>query len=242
MTERYITPEKLLAARFEEPWKIPRWDAAILCFRDKTGSDALVETLPAVPVGRKIFWGIEEADDLPVVYAAEINGKVVGIVTRCIWGGHQASILIEELAAMGVGVVVGYGAAGSLDPAIGQGRQLVVTSAIATDGTSSYYGSGPFSADSGLLRFVPTATPVVAATTDAVYRETPGVVAEWKALGASVVNMESAPFYAASAACGMRAIWLGMVTDVISEVWQDWFVDQSEAKAISNCLDVIRGI
>ena len=65
-----------------------------------------------------------------------------------------------------------------------------------------------------------------------------------KALGASVVNMESAPFYAASAVCAIRALWLGMVTDVISEVWQDWFVDQSEAnsKAISNCVDVIRGM
>lgn len=37
------------------------------------------------------------------------------------------------------------------------------------------------------------------------------------------MNMETTPFYAAAAKCGIRALWLGHVSDSLSEdAWEPW--------------------
>jgi uridine phosphorylase len=242
MVERFITPAVLFPSRFPELAHRPKWDAAVICFRDPGGSRLLVEALGGVPWGRKVFWGIEETPDHPRVFVAQVAGRTVGIVTHCIWGTAQASILVEELAELGVPIVIGYGAAGSFDSALPQGTQLVACSAPATDGASKQYGNGPFSPDPELLALVRNAEPAVVATVDAVYRETPELVAEWRAIGAQVVNMESAPFYAAAQACGVRALWLGHVSDMLLDEWHGWHVvsrDEMTHAAIANCRHVL---
>lgn len=242
MTERFITPEKLIARRFCDQRDVPSWDAAVLCFRDLKGSEALIQALSGQPVGRKVFWGMEETGTFPNVYTAEVDGKRIGIVARCVWGGPQASILVEELSAMRVPVVIGYGAAGSLDATLSRGSQLAIELALASDGTSGYYGTGPFQPDEALLDSGISVPRVTAATVDAVYRETPMVLNKWKAHGARVVNMEVAPFYAAAKTCGIRALWLGHVSDVLVGDWEDWYVERRDMNAgtIENCLAVIR--
>lgn len=244
MTQPFITPERLLASRFQDRSEVPRWDAAVVCFRDVKGSRALVEALSAVPVGRKVLWGMEPTSELPNVYSAEVSGKQIALVTRCIWGGPQAAILVEELSAIGVPVVIGYGAAGSIDPSLPQGTQLVVSCAPATDGTSKHYGSGPFTPDPRLRELVPSAVAVTAATADAIYRETPETVEAWRAQGAQVVNMEAAPFYAASEVRGLRAVWVGHVSDHLIGEWKDWYLDRRgmDTGSIENCLAVIGGV
>ena len=241
MTERFITPEKLVSSRFENSADIPEWDAAIVCFRDLKGSQALVEALAGEPIDRKVFWGMEATSELPNVYTAEVKGKRIGIVARCLWGGPQAAILVEELSELGVPCVIGYGAAGSLDPSLPHGSQLAVASALPTDGTSKHYGAGPFAPDQALLERVPSATHVTAATVDAVYRETPELVDAWRSQGAQVVNMEAAPFYAAAEVCGIRAVWIGHVSDLLIGEWKDWYVDRQDmnSASIENCLAVI---
>ena len=82
--------------------------------------------------------------------------------------------------------------------------------------------------DPALLALAEGAEPVAVATVDAVYRETPALVAAWRALGTQVVNMESAPFYAAASACGVRALWLGQVSDMLLDTWHDWHFDRQE--------------
>jgi len=228
MSQRFITPEKLFAARFSDPAQRPQWDAAVICFRDPQGSRFLVEELGGVPVGRQVFWGIQETPALPRVFEATVAGRRVGIVTHCIWGASQASILVEELAAFGVRVVLGFGAAGSFDSGLPQGTQLVACVAPATDGTSQQYGPGPFRPDPALLALAVGAEPVAVATVDAVYRETPDLVARWRALGTQVVNMESAPFYAAAETCGVRALWLGQVSDMLLDTWHDWHFNRDD--------------
>lgn len=228
MSQRFITPAKLFAPRFPASNPRPQWDAAVVCFRDPTGSLLVVEELGGTPWGRKVFWGIDETPALPRVFEATVAGRKVGIVTHCIWGGPQASILVEELAELGVRYILGFGAAGSFDPTLPQGTQLVACVAPATDGTSRQYGPGPFLPDPSLLALADGAEPVAVATVDAVYRETPDLVAEWRALGTQVVNMESAPFYAAASACGVRALWLGQVSDMLLDTWHDWHFDRQE--------------
>ena len=241
MIERFITPEKLIRRRFDDEREIPNWDAAIICFRDQRGSEALIRALSGRPLGRKVFWGMEETVAQANVYAAEVEGKQIGIVARCIWGGPQAAILVEELSAIGVPAVIGYGAAGSLDPSLSHGAQVAVSLAPATDGTSKHYAMGPFRPDQELLDSVTSASQVTAATVDAVYRETPRIVDEWRGMGARIVNMEAAPFYAAAKACGIRALWLGHVSDVLIGDWEDWYVDRRDMTAgtIDNCLAVL---
>lgn len=244
MDRRYITPERVIAGRFRNEADIPQWDVGVLCFRDAKGSRALVEALRAVPVGRKVFWGVEETAELPAVYAAKMEGKSVVIATGCIWGGPQAAILVEELSAMGVKHVVGYGAAGSLDASLPQGTQVVVGSAPAMDGTSRQYGAGPFHPAPAMVELVPSARHVTAATVDAVYRETASLVRQWVEMGAHVVNMEAAAFYAAASACGVGAVWIGHVSDLLVGEWKDWYVDRRGMSdgTVENCLGVLRGL
>ena len=244
MNKRFITPAILFESRFRDPADRPRWDAVVLCFRDPSGSRAMVENLGGRPLGRNVFWGIYETAEQPRVFTAEVAGRRVGIVTCCIWGTAQASILVEEIAELGVPFVIGFGAAGSFDPALPKGTQLVACSAPATDGASRQYGPGPFRPDAGLLELVRGAEPAVVATVDAVYRETPELVAEWRAIGAQVVNMESGPFYAAASACGVRALWLGQVTDMLLDTWHSWQYDRRDMTlaTIAICRRVIEQI
>lgn len=63
-------------------------------------------------------------------------------------------------------------------------------------------------------------------------------------MGAHVVNMESAPFYAAAAVCGLRAIWIGHVGDVLTGDWQSWHIDRTAMNqaTVENCLALLRGL
>ena len=228
---RYITPEVLLDIRFAERER-PRWDVAVLCFRGAAGSDPLIRALDARPVGVRTLYALEESADRPFVHEARRGDTRIAIVTQCLWGGPQTAILVEELACLGVGVVVGFGVAGSLVADLPKGTQIVASTAIVTDGTSrAYTDLDAVSGDAELTAAVAAvaaeaATPVEAvpiATVDALYRETVADVARWRAAGARAINMESAPLYAASAVCGLKAVWLGHISDSLVEPqWESW--------------------
>jgi uridine phosphorylase len=244
MPGRFITPKKLFETRFARKGQRPKWRIAILCFRDHKGSQALVAAVKGKAIRRKVLWAMEPSSDLPQVYEATIHGYSIGIVARCAWGGPQAAILVEELAEMGVEHLIGFGAVGSFDSDLLQGTQVVISKALPTDGTSRHYVRGVVGPDPTLAALCPDVAPVTAATIDAIYRETPLLIRAWKAKGAQVINMEATPFYAAAIQCGVKAIWLGHVSDVLVGKWKDWCVDRSEmnAQTIANCVAVIGGI
>jgi uridine phosphorylase len=241
--DRFITPETVMKNRFKTN-PCPSWDMAIICFRDYKGSQILVKRFNAVPLGYKVLYGIEEFDGAPVVFEAEILGKRIGIITRCNWGAPQAAILVEELSTMGIKYIIGYGAAGSIKTNLIQGTQLIVESALCTDGTSKTYKKEA-SIVSGSMALAKKAkqaakslgyqlAEVSAATADALYRETKELVTEWRRNGAEIVNMESGAFYAASEVCGVNSIWLGFVSDcIVKETWDDWHVNLGEMAEIT---------
>jgi uridine phosphorylase len=230
---RYITPEALLRMRFgEPPW--PSWDVAVLCFRGEGGGGALVDKLGARPVGGKTLYALEETAERPFVYDANLVGQRILVVQRCLWGGPQAAILVEELACLGVRVIVGFGVAGSLEETLPKGTQIAGARGIVIDGTArAYTAAETIDPDAGLLNTVraiaerqgiPLA-PVRIAGVDALYRETPADVRRWRGLGIQAINMETPALYAAAATCGVRAIWLGHVSDTLwltTQTWDSW--------------------
>jgi uridine phosphorylase len=216
----------------EEPR--PAWDVAVLSFRGDGGTQALVSKLDARPLTRKVLYGLEVSLDRPVVYEADVARRRIVLVTQCLWGGPQTAILVEELAALGVHEIIGFGVAGSLTDALPKGTQIVAESGLTTDGTSrAYTDAAEAMVDAALAAtLVATATrlniplmPVKIATVDALYRETPSDVHRWVGLGAHAINMETTPLYAAAPMCGVRAVWVGHISDRLSrttEAWDSW--------------------
>ena len=228
---RYIDPAETIRGRLEAAAH-PQWDAAVMCFRDLEGSSAIVSRFNATPMHHGLLWGAEPSVDGPRTFECRIGGRRVAVLTRCHWGGSQAAILVEELSQLGVRTIVGVGAAGGLVEGFPKGTQAVASRALVTDGTSAHYTAEPeahphahllnlartVATDAG----IPTRDACVA-TVDAVYRETPELIDGYRALGAHIVNMETTPFYAAAAKCEVRALWIGHVSDCLSEdAWEPW--------------------
>jgi len=224
---RYIAPEQVMRDRFRNGRK-PDWHTAILCFRDRSGSDTLVRELGAEPLGYKVLWGMDEC----LTHQVEISGQLVGVIGRCEWGGPQTAILVEELAHLGVLNVIGLGMAGSIVENLPKGSLVVAASALTTDGTSRHYEGFPSAhPDEELLSAAIEAAQrlrlpfrqATAVTADAIYRETDEVVRRWAEQGAEMVNMETAPLYAASSRCGLRSIWVGHISDcLVGDRWDGW--------------------
>jgi uridine phosphorylase len=230
---RFITPETILKMRFgEPPW--PSWDIAVLCFRGEGGGGTLVDKLGARPVGKRTLYALEETAERPYVYETALGGRRILLVQRCLWGGPQAAILVEELACLGVRTIIGFGVAGSLVETLPKGAQIVGGHAAVIDGTSqAYTSSKTVYPDASLLaavraiaerQGVPLAAPCIAGV-DALYRETPDDVRRWRALGVEAINMETPTLYAATATCGVRSLWLGHVSDTLwltTQAWDSW--------------------
>ena len=251
---RYITPEHCIRIRLGER-PAPAWKAALLVFRDFASSKAALDLFaPVAPVRYRMLYNMTGPDFEPTVFEADVGGNPVVLVTRCVWGGPQTSIIVEELAALGVRTIVGYGVAGSLDPDLPQGSFVVAASALPTDGTTRSYGEGaPQSPDPELYQAASAAgeklgcrlRPVIAATVDALYRETPELVADLRAEGAQIVQMECSALYAVAKACGVRSVWLGYVTDCLLEgKWHGWSrpLPNANETAVKICRQVLEAV
>jgi uridine phosphorylase len=224
---RYITSEQIMEGRFAGG-RGPDWHAAVLCFRDRSGSGALVRELGAHPLGYKVLWGMDEC----LTYQTEVSGRPVGVIARCEWGGPQVAVLVEELAQLGVGDVIGLGMAGSIVGGLRKGALVIAGSALVTDGTSRHYTDAALVHPDERLRDAAMAAAArsglpfrqaTVATVDAIYRETAELVRALAEQGGEMLTMETTPLYAASAACGLRSIWIGHISDcLVSEQWEAW--------------------
>ncbi len=228
---RYITPEQIMRERFAGDRK-PQWSTAILCFRDHSGSSVLIRELDAKPLGYKVIWGMQEFPGAPIAHQFTLLGEQVGVIARCEWGGPQTAIIVEELAYLGVKHLVGLGMAGSIDRTLPKASIVLASPALVTDGTSRCYTDEmQVFADSKLQSAAVLAARslglplelATVATVDAIYRETNDAVASWRKAGAQILTMETAPFYAASAKCGVKSVWLGHVSDcLLGNQWEAW--------------------
>ncbi len=226
----YITPEKVMGDRLAEGQR-PGWLAAILCFRDRSGSDVLVRELGAEPLGRKVLSGMDDC----LTYQAEISGRAVGVIARCEWGGPQTAVIVEELAYLGVRNIVGLGMAGSIVEGLRKGSSVIAGAALVTDGTSRYYTDAQVvRPDEGLLSAALSAAErlglpfrqATVATVDAIFRETVEFVITVAGQGAEMLTMETTPLYAVSRTCGVRSLWIGHISDcLVGGEWDGWDAD-----------------
>ena len=142
-------------------------------------------------------------------------------------GGPSAAVVIHELIELGARRLLRVGTCGALAPGLRLGDLLIVTEAIAADGTSRALGAGervPASRD--LLETVTAAAEPpfpegdhaihegVAVTSDVFYDDR-GLEQRWAAEGALAVEMEAATLFALAAARGVQAGALLVVSDIV---------------------------
>jgi uridine phosphorylase len=160
-------------------------------------------------------------------------------------GGPSAAVVISELIDLGARRLLRVGTCGALAPGLRLGDLVIVTEAIAADGTSRALGAPdrvPASPD--LLDIVITAAdppfpaqdrdvhtvhrgPIASTDEDApaVHRGTiattdlfydgRGLEHEWAAAGALAVEMEAATLFALAAARAVQAAALLVVSDIV---------------------------
>jgi DeoD family purine-nucleoside phosphorylase len=136
-------------------------------------------------------------------------------------GGPSAAIVISELHDLGARTLLRVGTCGGLEPTLGLGELLIVSEAIAADGTSQALGAGArMAASAPLLERLQAAAgpqarvgPIV--TTDVFYDERRGIERRWLAEGALAVEMEVATLFALAARRGFAAGALLIVSDLI---------------------------
>jgi DeoD family purine-nucleoside phosphorylase len=141
-------------------------------------------------------------------------------------GGPSAAIVISELADLGAARLVRVGTCGAIDDSLALGELLIVTAALAGDGTSRALGADERTLPSAQLLDAirvaaagDNATRLGAvATTDLFYDDRSGVERQWLAAGAVAVEMESAALFALAAARGLEAATILIVTDILNPV------------------------
>jgi uridine phosphorylase len=138
-------------------------------------------------------------------------------------GGPSVAIVMTELVELGASRLVRVGTCGSLVESLRLGTLVVVSGALARDGTSVALGAdGVVAPDVELLSSLRAAAPAaldgVAVSTDLFYR--PGEefdpVAEWAAEGAVAVEMEAATLFQLGRRLGVATGCVLAVTDELA--------------------------
>jgi uridine phosphorylase len=250
--KRFIDPAALVKHRLGGR-PAPRWRTALIAFRDHQGTMMLSRAFRGRPWRHRMLGGGSQIKSRFDVFEGRLGRERVGIVGYCGWGGPQAAIVVEELAAIGVKRIIGYGACGGLAPALPRGSVVAADRALLTDGTSLAYTRGTCRADPALLAIavreartlgIPLGVETCA-TVDALYRETPAAVRGWRRMGAGIINMETTPMYAAARACGVQALWLGFVSDrLVGRTWDHWYRDSRGGPGLAArlCLAVAKAL
>lgn len=160
--------------------------------------------------------------------------RSVALVGRFGVGAPAAAVMLEELAAWGVKRFVSIGTAGALVDGLEIGSIAVCEGAFRDEGVSYHYipaGERVFPSEKGTraleAAFDDAGLPwrrCVTWTTDAIYRETPADLAELRARGATVAEMEAAALFAVARYRGVRIASCFTVSDIIADdAWHPEF-------------------
>ena len=137
-------------------------------------------------------------------------------------GGPSAAIVVTELADLGARTLLRAGTCRALDDELSLGDLILVTEALAADGTSRALGAGdrvradPELADPATAGRLPHAVrrgPI--ASSDLFYDAPGGAGERWAAAGALGVDGESATLFVIAARRGLRAGCVLIVADVM---------------------------
>ena len=141
------------------------------------------------------------ANGIVTVYQTEYKGKKIALFLSRV-GAPACVVGIEEIIALGAKKIVLFGNCGILDETAVAGKIVVPTSAVRDEGTSCHYisASDEIEASQNSVDVLTTCLeeykiPYVTGkvwTTDAIYRETPKVIAKRRIQGCLAVEMECA--------------------------------------------------
>jgi uridine phosphorylase len=151
---------------------------------------------------------------------ARLDGRPLTIQSTGM-GGPSVAIVVAELAELGASTMVRVGTCGAIVPGPELGEIVVVSEALAADGTSRALGAGPRVAGApqilARLREATQPAPreVVAVTSDLFYDTPRELEQEWARHGASVVEMESAPLFALGSRRGLLTGSLLVISDLV---------------------------
>ncbi len=163
-------------------------------------------------------------------------------------GAPWASIVVEELAALGARRFVIVGTAGSLQPDLRAGSFVVCRAALRDEGTSHHYlGPGRFvRASPGLARALRRAfererVPHAVGdswTIDAPYRETRAEIRRYRSQGVLTVEMEASAAFSVARYRRLEAGAVFVVSDHLDDAgWEPRFHDTSVA--LRRALDLV---
>ena len=216
------------------------FQGAVVSFYKYQSSKRLVELMGGEAYDAKIL-SVLHFPEYPMLYQTEFGGTKVAIVNPSL---VRPDVIAEELAYLGVDWIVACGSTGSLVKEIPKRAQVAAVSALPTDGTSRTYDASKLSISDNMCKVLSEVSlnlgveiiRATAATVDAIYREEYSLIESWRRDGATVINTETSPLYAASFANGLECIWLGQVSDCLlpDQPWEDWYGDRKAARELEN--------
>jgi uridine phosphorylase len=238
MSQPIITPRKFLHAIYGRdalPPEVTGCTCAVVAFcqfRD------MQRKLNVEPVSSSLFSLLHQTHQ----FIGHVAGRTI-LALENLQGGPLAATVFEELAHYGITQVLGYGYAGSLTRTVPIGQLVVAEDALLSDGTSRAYlpQEVRVASNDALVRELRACAVQMGVmlrgatvwTTDALYREYPEEVAVWRARGATVVNMDTAHFYAVSRVVGLSAAYACVVSDgVEAAIWDDGHQDIHHARGV----------
>lgn len=217
------------------------------------------KTLPEICVltfFKKELTAFAKEHDLPV-----IDGMHSEIVDIPVYGYNEnicisqpfshapgAAGTIEKLRGMGCKKFVVCGGAGMLTPGSKPGEVLIPTSAIRDEGVSYHYipASREIECDRGSVELAKNVltelgvpfTEVKTWTTDAIFRETPDMIAARRDEGCVTVEMEAAAFFAVTRYHSLPFVQLLYSGDDVSgKKWdpRDWSANMTARERLIRC-------
>jgi uridine phosphorylase len=238
MSQPIITPRKFLHAiygRDSLPPELAGCTCAVIAFcqfRD------MQRKLAAEPVPSSLFSLLHQTHQ----FIGHVAGRTI-LALENVQGGPLAATVVEELAHYGITQVLGYGYAGSLTRTVPIGQLVLAEDALISDGTSRAYlpQATRVAPDDALVHELQGCAAQMGVvlqgatvwTTDTLYREYPEEVTAWRTRGATVVNMDTAHFYAVSRVVGLSAAYACVVSDgVEAPTWDDGHQDIHHARGV----------
>ena len=151
-------------------------------------------------------------------------------------GGPSASLVLQELAELGVQRAIRVGTCGAVDDSLRLGDLVVGRAALSLDGASRrLQGDEVVSADPALTAALGDAAgvePAVIATVDLFYDPDPNWRSELGARGAAAVEMEAASLFAVGGLLDVAVGCVVAVTDVFDGDRRGRISDEDLAEAV----------
>jgi uridine phosphorylase len=192
---------------------------------------------------RRLFDELERCDDRQPVahrnrryFAVGADERRVGIAGGFGIGAPAATIVLEELIALGARRFISIGLAGAVSPTLGIGDIVVCSDAVRDEGVSHHYAPpGRTIAPSAVLtdrleqRLLQTSLTYQRGPTwtiDTPYRETLDEVRHYQAEGVLTVEMEAAALFAVGRHRGVDVAAAFVISDLLTDDrWHGQFHD-----------------